>query len=358
MHNRENRYSDRPDTEWLARGARMQVSGEALALQRECEVVDLHVDTFIWTRLFGYDLRANHGGGPFGGRLLSQFDLPRALEGGLTGAMWSITTNPLRTAAGRARALEGNVAELTRLLEDGGRAQVVRTASEYRRARSVGKHAAMLAVQGGHAFDRDTAVLASGAILRVTLVHMTNSQVGSTSSPLRWGPDRGLGPLGAELVERLNASRTFVDLAHISRRGFFEALAVHDKTQPLIVTHTGVSGVHESWRNIDDKQLRLVADTGGVIGVVFHGEYLSGRFFGGPLEAVAAHLAHVVNVAGEDAAALGSDWDGMIIPPAGLRSCAQLPHLVQALLDAGLGERVIRKLLGANFLRAFAALRP
>ena len=334
-----------------------RASDSALALLRASQVVDLHVDSFIWTRVFGYDLNVRHGVGPFGGRLLSQFDLPRAADGGWTGAMWSITTNPWRSARGRARALERNVARLSQQLAAAGRARVVRTAAEFRQARAEGLHAALLAVQGGNAFDRDETVLESGAISRVTLVHMTNSRVGATSSPLRLGRDTGLGPLGATLVERLNASRTFVDLAHISRKGFFEAAELHDKTQPLIVTHTGVSAVHPSWRNLDDAQLKRVADTGGVIGVVFHGEYLSGHFWGGPLSAVVAHLAHVIDVAGEDAAALGSDWDGMIIPPAELRSCDQLPLLVQALLDHGLSERAVHKLLGENFLRALAQLR-
>jgi membrane dipeptidase len=334
------------------------VSEVARAIVRASEAVDLHVDSFIWTRMFGYDLRKRHAGGPFGGCLLGEADLPRAIEGGWSAAMWSITTNPWRTAGSRALALSRNVAALRESVDGSGVARVVQDHAQYRRARADGLHAALLAVQGGNAFDRDEAVLESGAITRVTLVHMTSSAVGSTSSPLRLGPDAGLGPLGARLIERLNATRTFVDLAHISRRGFFEAAELHDRAQPLIVTHTGVSGVHPSWRNLDDEQLKCVADTGGVVGVVFHGEYLSGRFFGGQIEAVGAHLRHIIDVAGEDVAALGSDWDGLIIPPRGLRSCEQLPRLVQVLLDAGLRERVIQKLLGQNFLRAFQRLRP
>jgi membrane dipeptidase len=308
------------------------VSEGARALVRTSEVIDLHVDTFM-----------------------SQVDLPRGQAGGLSGAMWSITTNPWRGAAARARALAANVKRLSAMLEGSQVARVVRTHAEYKAARAAGLHAAMLAVQGGNACDADESVVESGAL---TLVHMTNSAVGATSSPLRLGQDTGLGHLGAQLVERLNASRTFVDLAHISRRGFFEAVALHDQSQPLLVTHTGVSGVYPSWRNLDDEQLKCIADTGGVVGVVFHGEYLSGKFLGGPMAAVAAHLAHIVKVAGEDVAALGSDWDGLIIPPRGLRSCEQLPRLVQVLLEAGLSERAIHKLLGDNFLRAFQRLRP
>jgi membrane dipeptidase len=335
------------------------VSDAAQALLQASDVIDLHVDTFIWARIFGYDPHARHGRGALGGRFYSQFDLPRAREGGLTGAMWSITTNPWRSACGRARALKKNLTRLRTLLEAGGDARVVKNVAEYRAARARGEHGAFVALQGGNALDADSSPLDDGTIVRVTLVHMTNSAIGSTSSPLRFGPDRGLGAAGRALVERLNQARVFVDLAHIGRRGFAEAVEVHDRTQPLIVTHTGLSAVHPSWRNIDDAQLKQIADTGGVVGVVFHGEYLSGHTVtGGHVEAVARHIAHVVNVAGEDTAAIGSDWDGAIIPPSELRSCAMLPSLVQALLEHGLHERAIHKLLGANFLRALAQLRP
>lgn len=335
------------------------VSDAARALLQASDVIDLHVDSFIWTRIFGYDPRARHGRGALGGRFYSQFDLPRAREGGLTGAMWSITTNPWRSAAGRARALRKNLMRLQALLEAGGEARVVKNVAEYRAARARGEHGAFVALQGGNALDADATPLDDGTIVRVTLVHMTNSAIGSTSSPLRWGRDRGLRGAGRALIEHLNRARVFVDLAHIGPRGFADAVAAHDRTQPLIVTHTGLSGVHPSWRNIDDAQLRQIADTGGVVGVVFHGEYLSGHMFGGGhVEAVAQHIAHIVNVAGEDTAAIGSDWDGAIIPPVELRSCAMLPRLVQALLDRGVHERAIHKLLGANFLRALAQLRP
>jgi membrane dipeptidase len=195
--------------------------------------------------------------------------------------------------------------------------------------------------------------------LSVTLLHMTDSALGQTSSPVRRGTAAGLGHKGRDYIAALNARRVFVDLAHIGRVAFFEAVDVHDKGQPLIVTHTGVNGVHRSWRNLDDEQLRAVADTGGVIGIVYHGEYLCGRYWsGGTTKDVVAHLAHVIDTVGEDHAALGSDWDGLIVTPKDMRTCLELPVLVQRMLDHGFGERVIRKVLGENFLRSLAQLRP
>jgi membrane dipeptidase len=347
----------RDPTQWAKQ---LGISREAVDLYLASEVIDLHVDSFIWTRVLGYDMRVRHGAGLLGGRFYSQVDLPRVLEASIGGAMWSITTNPWRSPAGRARSLVRNLGQLRAVFASvGDQFRIVRSEPEYRAARAAGQHGAFLALQGGNAFDTDLELLSDGSILRVTLVHLTSSELGATSSPLRIGMDRGLNARGRAFVEALNARRVFVDLAHIGRQSFFDAAAVHDRSQPLIVTHTGLCGVHRSWRNIDDEQLALVADTGGVVGVMFHGEYLSGHYFsGGPLSAVLDHLAHVVRVAGEDVAAFGSDWDGAIIPPKELRSCVGLPRLVQGLLDRGFRHSTIQKILGGNFLRALRQLRP
>src|SRR2546422_11738329 len=93
------------------------ISNEAVQLYAASDVVDLHLDSFIWQRIFGYDLKKRHGRGLLGARFYSQVDFPRALEAGLTGATWIITTNPLRTAAGRARAFVKNIARLRDLLQ-------------------------------------------------------------------------------------------------------------------------------------------------------------------------------------------------------------------------------------------------
>src|SRR5437870_6327586 len=81
--------------------ARLRISVEAVQLTRAAEVVDMHVDTFILPRISRYDVLARHRGGPFGRRFVGHLDVPRLRDGGLDGAMWSITTNPFRPAQSR-----------------------------------------------------------------------------------------------------------------------------------------------------------------------------------------------------------------------------------------------------------------
>ncbi len=244
-----------------------------------------------------------------------------------------------------------------------GRMTLVRTTAEYRAARAAGQHAVFLSIQGGNALQAAPGYLdALGPdqpIVRVTLVHLTNAAFGVTSSPLRlWRGRTGLTQAGRDYVANLNAHRVFVDLAHIHTTSFWEAVAVHDRTQPLIATHTGVTGVKPHWRNLDDDQLRAIAETGGVIGVIFASNFLRPRGMPNDADVVLHHMEHIVNVAGEDAVAVGSDYDGAITPPPDLRDGLAYGRLVARMLARGWSEGRIRKALGLNFLASLDRLRP
>ena len=299
----------------------------------------------MWSRVFGYDVRQSHGRGLLGARLYSQADLPRMVEGGLTGAVLSIATNPFR----RVPVLGPNVGRLKVMLE-GGNAAVATDVAGYRAARAAGRFACFIGVQGGNAVGSVGEL--PPEVTRVTLVHLTKSRIGSPSAPL--GGAGGLTPFGQEYVAGLNQRRILVDLAHANVPTFWDALAVHDRGLPPIVSHTGVSGVHRSWRNIGDDQIRAVAERGGVVGIMYHRGFLGGS----TSEAVLRHLEHVVAVGGDGAAALGSDWDGLITTPSDMPTAADLPVLVAGMVRRGWPEARIRAVVGGNYLRVMETVRP
>jgi membrane dipeptidase len=345
-------------------------------------VVDLHVETFVWTRLLGYDLAKAHGPGPLRARYLGQADLPRLAAAGLSAVVLSIATNPARPKGTRTATLLANLDRLAaavsaddaepdrRSWRTGGvreerrspaGAAVVVDAAGYRRARAGRRLAVFLAVQGGNAFDsaEDVRLVPDGALLRVTLVHLTDSGLGATSSPL--GRSRGRGGLtaaGRAMVEVLNERRIVVDLAHASKRTFWRALDAHDPALPPVVSHTGVAGVQPSWRNLDDDQIRAIADRGGVVGIMYHRGFLGRPARRVGAEAIVRHLEHAIAVGGEGVAALGSDWDGMIVTPRDMPTALELPVLVDRMLARHWPEDRIRRVLGGNALRLIAAVRP
>jgi membrane dipeptidase len=261
----------------------------------------------------------------------------------------SIATNPARRPGRRTATLLANLKRLQPVTFD---------------ALATSGLTVYLAVQGGNAFDSpaDVRLVPDGALLRVTLVHLTDSALGATSSPL--GRSRGRGGLttaGRAMVGALDDRRILVDLAHASRRTFFDALEALDACQaarPPIVSHTGVSGVHRSWRNLDDDQIRAIAERGGVVGIMYHRGFLGRPSWNVGAEAIVRHLEHAIAVGGEDVAALGSDWDGMIVTPRDMPTCLELPVLVDRMLARNWNADRIARVLGRNALRVIATVRP
>jgi len=224
----------------------------------------------------------------------------------------------------------------------------VRTALELETARAQGKVGALLGIEGGHALEGSLRTLdhfARRGVRYLGLCHFSSNELCFPAYGRGRDDDAGLTPFGRDVVKRCEDLGVIVDLAHINRKGFLEACAMAKR--PPIVSHTGVIGAFQHWRNIDDDQLRAIADKGGVVGVIFCPKFLGGD----GLEPVVRHLLHIINVCGEDAPALGSDWDGFIVPTNDLCDAAHLPLLTDALLQAKMPEQTIAKILRTNGLR-------
>jgi len=336
-------------------------SKEALDLCTESELIDLHIDTLIPTRLFGYKPLKRNKPWIFGRHFFGHLDLPRMNDSAVSGAMWSITTNPFRTAKSRWQIFQKNVQNMHSLFQKtNGEIQFARSVEEYRNIRKQGAHACLLSIQGGNALEAASPKdIRNKLVTRITVIHLTHSCYGTSSTPTHWfRTNKGLTAKGKEFVTQLNEERIFVDLAHIHPQGFWDALAVHDPHLPPIDTHTGVCGVRKHWRNLSDDQIRAIANRGGVVGIIFAANFLKRK--NGPKNAdmVVEHIAHTIDIAGEDAVALGSDFDGLISPPLELSTGSDYPVLVQRMMDRGWSSTRIKKILGENFLRCWAQLRP
>ena len=325
-------------------------SREAQALHDEHPAIDLHADSLMWSSWLGYDLHRRHEPplplGAFGGHV----DVPRMREGGMGAQFFGLVSLPVfRGTRGLASVIHAQIDALDEAVArrpEGLR--LVRKATEVEACRRDGVMGALLGLEGAHALEGDLDRLERFALrgLRyLGLLHFSANEAGFPAYGRGRRDDAGLTPWGHALVERCEHHRVIVDLAHINRRGFLDVCA--RATRPPIVSHTGVLGAFEHWRNIDDAQLRAVADRGGCVGVIFAPRYLGG----GGLPAVVRHMLHILDVVGEDGPALGSDWDGMIVPTRGLADPRGLPLLTDALLQAGVGARVIGKILRGNVMR-------
>jgi membrane dipeptidase len=322
---------------------------EARAFHAEVPVIDLHADTTKLMDKLGYDLAVRHERRlPGVTNLVGHVDLPRLREGGVAAQFFAFWTWPgrvpgvkkdgLRSVTNQIDALDAAVAAHP------GELVWARTGADIRAAKAAGAIAALAGVEGGHCLDGridHIETLARRGVRYLGPLHLWPNALGGSSRK----KDEGLTAHGADVIRECERCGVIVDLAHISKAGFREALEI--LRAPVMVTHTGVAAVHDSWRNLDDAQIRQVAGRGGCIGIIFARQFLGGA----SIEAVVDHILHVIQVAGEDAPALGSDFDGFVVPTRGLEDVAELPNLTVALSRRGITPRVLEKILGANVLR-------
>jgi membrane dipeptidase len=327
---------------------------EARALHAECCVLDLHADTAKLMDKLGYDLAARHERPmPTIANLFGHVDLPRMRDGGIAGQFFSFWTSPY-PERGCAQSVTDQLDAIDlAMAKHPTELAWTRTGAEVRAAKAAGQIAALGGIEGGQALEGQLdpiAAFAQRGVRYLGLLHFSANAIGRPAKGRGADASVGLTGFGRDVVRECERTGIIVDLAHINRRGFFDALAL--ARQPPMVSHTGVLGVHQHWRNIDDEQLRAIADKGGCVGVIF-----ARRFLGSAsIEAVVDHLLHIIDIAGDDLPALGSDFDGFVVPPQGLEDIAALPNLTVALSRRGVAPRVLEKILGANVLRVLDAV--
>lgn len=320
-------------------------------------VADLHIDVFMWTKIFRYNIRKRHKHLFRFTPCLNHFDLPRAFEGGLKLGGFGIVVPPY--VRKKKKYLFNLLNHIHNELNKHPELKLIRNPGEIDKLDGK-KLGVLLGVEGGHSIENDINAIETlweEGVRYFTLVHLTPNHYGYPSTRKKWR-NTGLTEMGKELVKALDRKGFIVDLAHISYRGFFETLEIIEN--PPFVSHTGVSGVKELWRNIDDSQIKAVADKKGIIGIIFYPFYLAPRM-DASLEWVIRHISYCAEKSGIEHVCLGSDFDGLLITlPHKLEDVSCYQNIASALLKAGFNKKEINLIMYenvANFIKKHA-LKP
>ncbi len=314
-------------------------------------------------------------------------DLPRSQEGGLGGGFFAVfvrdpqnfddVTDP-DEAAKQAMARYSDVStmpppmgldhalpeamKLTATLfrverESQGKVKIVRTAAELQNCLDNGIFAMILHFEGAEPIDTDLDALEVfyQAGLRSLGLTWSRKNAFAQGVPFKFPSSPDLGPgltdAGKNLVRKCNELGIMVDLSHITEKGFWDVQSI--STKPLVATHSNAHVVSQSPRNLTDKQLDAVRDSGGVVGLNYHVGFLrpdGERGSDVPLSVMIDHIDHLVEKLGIDGVALGSDYDGATMPD-DLQDAAGLPKLMGAMRERGYDDDSLRKIAHENWVR-------
>lgn len=238
-----------------------------------------------------------------------------------------------------------------------GRFRWCRTAAEIRAAMAEGVVAGIIHFEGAEPIgpDLDALHLFHGMGLRSVGPVWSRPTIFGHGVPFRFPSTGDTGPgltdLGKGLVRECNALRIMIDLSHLNEAGFWDVAKLTDA--PLVATHSNAHAVTASSRNLSDRQLQAIGETGGMAGLNFATCFLrpDGRDSDVmTLDPVKRHIEHMLKLAGEDCVGIGSDYDGATTPK-DIGGAEGLPVLIGAMRDMGLGEALITKIAHGNWLR-------
>jgi membrane dipeptidase len=304
-------------------------------------------------------------------------DLPRALAGGMMGGFFAMFPPPLKGtlagAVGTAAASDGKLppelnladaqastdgmASILLRLERLGALSICRNRAELESARGSGKLAAIMHIEGAEAIDTEfrglDVLYAAG--LRSIGITWSRANTFGTGVPFRHNADPDIGPglsdYGKELVRLCNQMGIMIDLSHLNAAGFRDVAAI--SCHPLVATHSNVHAICPHARNLVDWQLAAIRESGGMVGLNFAVGFLrpDGKFVADtPIEVMVRHVDALVEALGEDGVALGSDFDGAMVPSA-IGDVTGVQKLLEALLEKGYGQELVGKIALGNWMR-------
>jgi membrane dipeptidase len=325
------------------------ISETAAALHRRALVFDAHADTLTEMTDRGYDLDAAPAD--------RHLDLPRCAGGVLDAQVFTCFVHPQYVghgAANRARAMLDTLDRQLARFPD--RLALCTARGDVAAARASGRLAAVLAVEGGHAIENDLRVLEEffGRGVRTMTLTWNNSNEWADGCGDA-GPHGGLTPRGREVVAAMESLGMVVDVSHVAPATFRDALDV--ARRPCIASHSCARALRDHPRNLNDEQLRALAQRGGVACLNVYPVFLVEQGEA-TLQHVLDHAERFLRLAGEDHVGLGCDYDGIGVTPVDLPDVAALPRLTDGLLRRGWSERAVEKMLGANLLRVFEECLP
>ncbi len=310
-------------------------------------------------------------------------DLPRALEGGLAGGLFAMFAAPGREPVDdltithdgyevryaeavhpdHARLqIDRQLSAINKLIgRSGDKIRLATSVSEIEAARYHGAFAIVLHMEGADAIGPDLGYLDSlyDAGLRSLGIVWSRPNIFGYGVPFAYprSPDTGPGltDLGRNLVRRCNELGITIDVSHLNERGFWDVAAL--SAAPLVATHACAHAICPSTRNLTDRQLDAIRDTGGVVGLnlavndIRADAHLEEDTL---LDAVIRQIDYLIARVGADGVALGSDFDGAVVPRE-IRDASGLPRLLDAMRKSGFDELTLRKFAHDNWLRVFDA---
>lgn len=340
------------------------ISPEAERIHQEAVIVEGHRDLFEMVR------RSEQGQK----NSLLKVTYPRLKRANISTTFYSISGDSVTHSRGTRQFLKSALENIDMLREEidasGGRMKMILQAEDLPSAPSPDVFNIVMSFEGGRPLEGRIENLRTFYCLGLRSMQITwnlRNELADGVKEERTGG--GLTNFGQEVVREMERLGMVIDLAHISRAGWFDVLEVAGG--PVCCTHSNCRKIFHHFRTIDDDQIRALAQTGGVLGVNAIATMVDKQ---PTLDRLVDHICHIAELVGVDYVGLGLDFvkdDGPLYPEDEIFGVGEnrlipnfeneedLPNMTECLVKRGFNKKEIMQILGGNFLRMLkAVLKP
>ncbi|WP_117884252.1 dipeptidase [Aureibaculum luteum] len=366
-------------------------------IHNQALLIDSHNDILLHTMEKGFVIDDDLSG-------KTHSDLNRMKQGGLDVQFFSVWSdgnqvNPYNYANAQIDSLDAVIKRNpTKIVKVANTEELLKVVKQH-------KIAALIGLEGGHQFENDIHKLDTLFNRGVRYITLTwnNSTPWATSASDETNKDgtlnsegkKGLTELGKQIVYKMNELGIMVDISHVGEQTFWDVITT--TTKPIIASHSSVYTICPHPRNLKDDQIKAVAKNGGVIQINFNSGFIDATVakkeekfltkhkteidslkqlginpyvaeesmyskyrleteeLKAPFHLVIDHIEYIIKLVGVDYVGIGSDFDGIVLPPKQLDDVTTYPLITKALIERGYNEKDIYKILGGNILRVLKA---
>jgi len=355
------------------------------------QIFDSHVDTpsqLIRLRNIGIDNKYGH------------VDFPKLRRGGVGGSFFALYT-PAEMAPDAATryALEMISAVYDAVDANPDYAALAFSPEEAAQNAGEGLVSVFLGMENGAPIQQSLPLLRTFYRLGVSYLTLThngdNAIADSAAEGTHW---HGLSPFGKEVIAEMNALGMMIDVSHASDETFWDCLRLSEA--PVIATHSCCRALCPHRRNLTDEMLQALGEQDGYVGINFYPAFLSERFLSDPADAalfdegekveaafieapgnpervkawewmqrrletlwrpgvreIVDHIDHAVALAGIDHVGIGSDFDGILVPPEGLENVSLIGRVFDEMRRRGYDGESVEKVAGKNLLEVMKRVK-
>ncbi len=212
---------------------------------------------------------------------------------------------------------------------------------------AAGKIAALLSVEGGEALAgklENLLYFYNRGVRMMTLCWNYQNEICSGVDAVI---DTGLTEFGEAVVDKMNEIGMIVDVSHMSEKSFWDT--VQKSKAPIMASHSNAFSIQNHKRNLKDEQITAIIKNNGCIGINLYAAFLGDENCN--ISTVIKHIEYILALGGENNIGFGSDFDGMKVPPEGIRSIQDIQKIPEEMLRMGYSEELVKKITHENFLR-------